>query len=190
MENMTAHGMPLIEEEDASPEVVEVYAALKQLQQRPTVPNWAKILAVSPSALKMYTGMLVAFYEHLSLPQSLVAMICFTIAERSNCTYCAALNEHTCRTLGVDEETVTAMATDLEGVNPERVRAIIEFSLKIAKESQGLSLEDFDKLRAHGVSNDEIMEIALIAGMGVLNDVLADAVKMEVDPDIAEALGK
>ena len=110
MTEVPAHGIPVIEEHEASPEVAEIFANLKQQLQTPSVPNWAKLLASSPSALKMYTGMLYAFYEHMSLSQSLVAMICFTIAERSNCTYCAALNELTCRTLGVDEATLTAGA--------------------------------------------------------------------------------
>ena len=189
MAELPLHGIPSIEEDEATGELAEIYDAIKRELQTPYVPNWVKALGTSPAALKMYLGFYRSFYGNMTLPQSLVAMICYAIAQKGNCTYCTALNELTCRTLGVDDDTLSAIATNLGEVNPERIRAIIAFALKTASSPKALAREDFDAVRAHGISDGEILEIILVAGAAVLNDVLADAIKVQVDEPISEALG-
>jgi uncharacterized peroxidase-related enzyme len=179
-----------VEEDEAIGEVAELYETIKRDMQMPFVPNMVKALAVSPAALKIQWGMVQAFYSHTTLPQSLIAMISFTIAEKSHCTYCSAANELTCRTLGVDEETLALLIKDLDSVNPERIRAIIEFALKVAKDPQGLVAADYDRVREQGVMDEEIVEIIVVASIAVLSDIMADALKVEVEAPIAEALGR
>jgi alkylhydroperoxidase family enzyme len=96
----------------------------------------------------------------------------------------------TCRTLGVDEETLTLLVKDLGNVNPERIRAIIEFALKVAKDPQGLVAADYDRVREQGVTDEEIVEIVTVAGFAVFSDIMADALKVEVEAPIAQALGR
>jgi AhpD family alkylhydroperoxidase len=117
-------------------------------------------------------------------------MICFTVAEKSDCTYCAATHELTCRHLGVDEETLRTIAKDLKDVNPERIRSIIEFALKAAKYPQQLEPADYDAVRAHGVTNDEIIEIIMVAGFAVFLDIVADGLKVEVEKEVVDALAQ
>ena len=188
MAESTATGINMIGEDEATGEVADIYQAIRQEMQTPYVPNWLKILGESPAALKIYMGIYHSFYAHVALPQSLVAMICFTIAEKSNCTYCAALHELTCRTLGVDDETLKAIASDLGEVNPERIRAIIEFAIKAAKHSKELTKADYDVLRDHGITNDEILQILMVTGLATMNDMLADALKLPVDGEVVSAL--
>ena len=190
MADLPPHGLPLIEEHDATGDVADIYDAFKRQMQAPFVPNMMKAIAVSESGLKMHMGMLASFYEHLTLPQALVSIICFSIAEKSNCTYCSSAHELTCRTLGVDEATLRTIADDLGAVNPERVRAIIEFSLKAAKYPQKLEPADYDAVRAHGITNDEIVEIIMVAGVAVYSDILADALKIEVEKEVTDALAQ
>jgi alkylhydroperoxidase family enzyme len=66
----------------------------------------------------------------------------------------------------------------------------VQFALKVATNPQGLRAEDYDEVRAYGITNEEIIEIVMIAGMALFNDVLADSLKIEVDPEVADALGK
>jgi uncharacterized peroxidase-related enzyme len=180
----------MVEEDEATEEVAELYDAAKRLWQLPFAPNIIKGMGVSPAALRVYVKTMEAFEHHITLPQTLVAMISFTVAEKSNCTYCAATFELTCRTLGVDEETLKKIAEDLGGVSPERVRTIIEFALKTAKYPQQLEPADYEAVRAQGISNDEIVEIIMVASMAVLNDNLADALKVEVEPQVIDALAQ
>ena len=48
--------------------------------------------------------------------------------------------------------------------------------------------EDYDALRAQGVSEEELVEIIHLAAMASSGDKLADALKIEVDPAVSEAL--
>ena len=190
MSNSKMSELPTIKEEDATADVARVYAEIKRDLQVPVVPNYAKALAVSPAALAIYWDFQRSFYQHTTLPQSLTAMILFTIAETANCQYCSAGNEFTCRTLGVDEETLRALIEDLSDVSPQRLQAIIEFALKVSHDPQGLVAEDYERVREQGVTDEELVEIILIAAIGKYNDTLADALKVEVEPMVAEALGR
>ncbi len=180
--------LPLIEEHEATGEVADIYAEIRRDMQLPFVPNMFKGVAASPSALRMHWAFIKAFYENISLPMSLVAMIHFTIAESKNCQYCSTANELTCRTLGVDEETLSRLVKDLGTVSPKRVQAIIGFALKAAYSPQQLDASDYDALREQGVSDEELVEIILIAAIGNYGDTVADALKIDVDEAVAAAL--
>jgi uncharacterized peroxidase-related enzyme len=190
MAELPPHAIPLIHETEASEEVNEMFGQFKQMWQLPFVPNMVKGIAPSTAALKMYLGLNREFEENLTLPGALASMICFTVAEKSDCTYCAATHELTCRHLGVDEETLRTIAKDLKDVNPERIRSIIEFALKAAKYPQQLEPADYDAVRAHGVTNDEIIEIIMVAGFAVFLDIVADGLKVEVEKEVVDALAQ
>ena len=190
MQPLTMSGLPMIEEEEASGEVARIYSDIKRDMQLPFVPNAAKALAVSPAALAIYWDLIRSFYQHTTLPQSLTAMTLFAIAKTNHCQYCSANHELTCRQLGVDEETLNALVEDLTKMYPQRVRAIIEFAVKASRAPQGLVREDYERVRAQGVTDEELGEIILIAALGKCLDTLADALKIEVDPAVAQALGR
>ncbi len=183
-------GLPLIEEDEATDEVAQIYEEVKRDLQVPFIPNYFKVLAVSPAALAIDWGNFRSFIQHATLPQSLIAMIHFAIASMNQCEYCSANNELTCRTLGIDEETLAALVEDLGNVSPKRVQAIIEFALKVAHDSKSLVAEDYDRVRNHGVTDEELVEIILIAALGTYGDTMADALKVKVDAPVAEALGR
>lgn len=190
MQYLAMNDLPMIEEEEATDEVAQIYAEAKRELQLPIVPNMMKALATSPAALAIYWGSVRSFYQHTTLPQSLTSMILYTIAETSNCEYCSAGNELTCRTLGVDEETLSALVKDLGNVSPQRIAAIIEFALKVSHDPQGLVAEDYDQVREQGITDEELVEIILIAAIGNYADTLADALKIEVESLVSEGLGR
>jgi uncharacterized peroxidase-related enzyme len=183
-------GLPLIEEDEAPAEVTQIYAEIKRDMQVPFVPNYFKALAISPAALTISWDGFRSFVQHATLPESLIAMLHYTIAASRKCEYCSATNELTCRTLGIDEETLNDLVEDLGNVSPKRIQAIIEFALKAAHHPQGLVAEDYERVREQGVSDEELVEIILIAALGNLSDTLADALKIKVDTPIAAALGR
>ncbi|MFZ0546081.1 MAG: hypothetical protein WAM60_11615 [Candidatus Promineifilaceae bacterium] len=180
----------MVEEDEATGEVAELYDTVKRELHMPFVPNMIKTLGVSPAALAIHMGMFQAMYAHLTLPQSLVAMISYTVAEYANCEYCSVNNELMCRTLGIDEETLAQVARDLGNVNPERVRVIIQFCLKVSKYPQRVTNEDFDRLRELGVNDEEILEIVIVTAHAVSADVIADTLKVPVESDVYAALGR
>jgi uncharacterized peroxidase-related enzyme len=190
MNVIEANGLPLIEEEEATPDVARIYMEIKQGLQTPAVPNFMKALAVSPAALSIYWAWERALLDRSTLPQSLTAMILYAIARQNECEYCSAAHELTCRTLGIDEDTLRLLIEDLPQLSPERIRKTIEFALRVARSAKSLVREDYDALRAEGVSDEEIVEIIYLSAMGSSGDVLADALKVSVDDSVAAALGR
>jgi alkylhydroperoxidase family enzyme len=94
----------------------------------------------------------------------------------------------TCRTLGIEEDTLHKLIKDLENLNPERVQAIIDFAIKVAHHPQELVREDYERVRDQGVTDAEIVEIIITAAAGVLSDIVADALQVDVDNMVSIAL--
>lgn len=190
MNYLAISGFPIIEEDEATEEVTQIYEEIKRDMQVPFVPNYFKALAISPAAMLINWESFRSFIHNATLPQALIAMIHYTIATSRRCEYCSATNELTCRTLGIDEETLAALVKDLGNVSPKRIQAIIEFALKVAHTPQGLVAEDYDRVREQGVTDEELVEIILMAALGNYADTLADALKIKVDSPVAVALGR
>jgi uncharacterized peroxidase-related enzyme len=179
-----------VEEAEATGIVAQMYADIKRDMQFPYVPNIMKTLAVSPAALTGGWHLYRGFLLNTTLPRALTAMILFAVAESRDCEYCTAANEFACRNLGVDEEMLSALVRDLDNVSPERIRAIIAFALKVSHDPQGLVAADFERLREHGITDEEVVDIALNAAMATFFDILADSLKVEVEPVVAQGLGR
>ena len=190
MRHLPISGFPIIEPEEADPELAQQYAKAQQTVNLPFVPNWVQIGAASPDALNIYLDIYQTFQRHISLPQALVPMILYAIANARNCTYCSAANELYCRTLGVDEETLEMVAKDLDNVSPKRLQAIIQFALQCAFDGQALTAADYDRVREQGISDDELAQIIFLAALANFNDTLSDSFKIEVEPSVLEALGR
>jgi len=181
-------GIPFLSETEVSGEVSELFEEIKSAYQSPFVPNMAKALAISRPALAAFWTLSRSYMEHLTLPGSLVSMISYALAERNNCTYCSAQHELSCRMLGIDEETLAALVKDLGNVSPERIQVIIEFAIKAGRDPKSLVAQDYEKVRRQGITNSEIVEIIMVAAAAVYGDILADALKVDVEPEVMHAL--
>ena len=188
MTYLPVSGLPMIEESEATDEIAQLYEEGKRVLEMPFVPNIAKAIAISSPVLTMVIDVYRTFYQNVTLPQSLLAMISYCIPTAKNCKYCAANGELTCRTLGIDEDTLERLAKDLGNVSPKRIQAVIQFAVQCALDPQSLTAEDYDRVRAQGVSDEELVEIIFIAGIANFSDTLADALKIEVDKETAQAL--
>jgi uncharacterized peroxidase-related enzyme len=188
MGTLPTNGLPIIEENEASGDVAAIYERIKRELQTPFIPNIMKGLATAPNILTHYLESIGTLYGQLSLPQSLMAMISYTISTKNNCTYCSVAHEVTCRTLGVDAATLAKLVEDLDNVRPERIQAIIEFAWKVAHDPQGLVRADYDRVRQQGMTEEEIVEIIYVTAISVFVDTLADALQIEVDDVAAQAL--
>ena len=175
-------------EDQATGDIAEIYDAIKKALQVPEVPNIDKVLAHSPPALKATTALLGELYMASSLPQPVVAMLLYSISLARSCQYCGSFHRLTCRMIGVDEAMLAAVGNDLGAVTPERVQAIVSFGMKAAMSSNDMTEADYDKLRNMGISDAEMVEIVALAGLGVYLNIVADALKIDVDDMIKQGL--
>lgn len=173
--------LPMVEEGDASPDVLAVYREAQRFTQSPDIPNFFKATALWAPGVEMLLAMLKTYYARSTIPMTLTAIIQYVIASDADCEYCAVGNEISCRMAGIDDETMTLLAENLDGVSPERLRDIVAFALKTAKTPRELEAVDYDRLRSHGVTDDEIVQIVMVSAYAVFNDILADGLKMPVE---------
>lgn len=171
----------VFEEQDASGEVTEVFDDIKRTLGIPFVTALFKQTGLAPTVAVGTWAVFKNIFGGTTLPASLATMILYNIAAVKNCQYCSTLHQATCRTLGVDEETLAALNGDLEALAPRRVQVIVKFAQKCALDPQSLVKEDYDTVRDQGVSEQELMEIIGLAALGNFADTLADAVKIDVD---------
>lgn len=190
MNHLAISGLPMIEEHEAVGEVAKLYEQGKRILEAPFVPNSAKVIATSPPILEAVMNLYEVFFQKLTLPQSLLAVISYAIPTAKNCLYCSANQELYCRVVGIDEATLAKVAQDLGNVSPERVKIVVEFALKCALEPQSLVAGDYDRVRDQGVSDEELIEIIFAAGLANLSDTMADATKIKVDDMVTQALGR
>jgi alkylhydroperoxidase family enzyme len=190
MYHLPVSGFPVIEPEEADPELTALYARLQQHAGLTYVPNSAKGLSASPASMRIYIGMQQAFEENITLPQSLIPIILYTVAAARNCTYCATTNAMYCRTLGVDNDTLVKLANDIESVSPERLQVIIQFAVKCAFNPQDLVETDYDKVREQGINDDELAQIIFLAALANFNDTLADSFRIDLEPGVMDDLNK
>ena len=188
MRYLAVSGLPLIEEEEATGELPALYVEMKESLGMTYVPNLGKAMGIAPHVLRACIATYRSFFSQLTLPQPIIAMISYCIPTAKNCKYCAANGELHCRALGIDEEILEKLAKDLGNVNPKRIQAIIHFAVKCALTPQQLEAEDYDRVREQGVTDEELVELIYVASMANLSDTLADALKIEVDGAVVEAL--
>jgi uncharacterized peroxidase-related enzyme len=182
--------IPGVEEDQATGETAEIYDAIKKSMQVPTVPNINKVLAHSPQALKGTVGILGELYMSSSFPQPVVSMLLYSISLARRCQYCSSMHRLTSRMVGVDEAMLSAVGNNLGSVTPERVQAIVAFGVKSAMSSNDVAEEDFENLRDMGISDAEIVEIVALSGLGVYLNIVADALKIDVDEMIKQGLAE
>ena len=181
MATLPTTGLTYVEENEAAGEIAELFDEIRRSLQVPNVPKGFKAISGSAAAFRAYWNMYSNFVTRTVLPEPLIAMVLYAIAESNDCRYCSALNEASCRMFGIDDATLTALARDLGHVTPHRVQAIVRFALMACHSPKALGREEFDTLRAHGLTDEEIIEITFLAAIGQMNDILADAFKAEMD---------
>ena len=181
--------LPMVEEADASADVAHSFDDIKRVMEIPFIPNIHKTLANSPTALAGTWAALHNTFLQTSLPLSLASMILFSISAAKKCQYCSAVHQITCKTLGVEEETLAALDGDLEALAPQRVQAIVKFAQKCALDPQSLKAADYEAVRAQGIGDQELTDIIALSALGNFLDTLADGMKVEVDSVFNEALG-
>ena len=189
MHQLPISHLPITEEQDAQGDIAQVFDDLRRDMEVPFIPNLFKAAAGSPLALAGTWEVFRHVYLQTTLPMSLKAMILFAIASANRCQYCSAVHQVTCKTLGIDEETLDALGKDLNTLTPRRVQEIIKFAVKCARQPATLTEADYDQVRAQGISDEELMELIALSALGAYLDTLADSMKIEVDGVFRQALG-
>jgi uncharacterized peroxidase-related enzyme len=167
--------LEIVEPQDASEEVRALYLDFQRRMGFPAPPNFIKVQGHSLAAASGSWALVQNTLVGGSLPRTLKEMVFAAISADRKCLYCEAAHLACCRMLGVDDETLGKLSTNVDGIDPAKARDIVRFGVKCARDPQSLSRDDFDGLRAHGLRESELVELVSMAALAVYANIVADA---------------
>ncbi|RZL93567.1 MAG: hypothetical protein EOP82_07110 [Variovorax sp.] len=173
--------LKIVEPQEASEEVRALYLDFQRRMGFPSAPNFIMVQGHSLAAASGTWGLVQNTLVGGSLPRTLKEMVFAAISADRKCQYCEAAHLACCRMLGVDEETLEKLSTDVEDIDPVKARDIIKFGIKCARDPQALTKTDFDHLRSHGLRESEIMELISMSALAVYANIVADATAVPPD---------
>jgi uncharacterized peroxidase-related enzyme len=166
--------IPLVEGENASPEVKEIYE--KALRGKPG--NAQKALAHRPDMLKNFLG----FYASVgrSLDRKLYELIYIRISLINGCHYCTQHHLASSKRGGLTADDWSALkAGDYSRFN-DKERAALVYIDKLTRSPHDITDADFSPLTA-AFSTPEIVDVHLLAGLANLTNRFTDPLGLEVE---------
>ena len=148
-----------------------------------TVPNMFRAVANSPAALQSMWGAFGAFSTG-SLGPALTEQIAVAVAERNRCRYCLAAHTALGAKAGLDQGSLAA-AQQGHAVEP-RTQALLEFAIALVEQRGEIDLESVRSLRAHGWSDEQIVETIAQVALNLFTNYVNIALDVPVDfPEVA-----
>jgi uncharacterized peroxidase-related enzyme len=169
-----------IDEAEAIGDVAEVYRRVKT--QTGFIMEATQCWSTRPEIMKLW----LTFFDHLksrlSISQCDWRLITFVAAQRIPSTYCSLVyGRQLVDDLG-SEEKVLAVQKDFRAAGlSERDVAMLAYAEKVSANAASIAEADIEDLRAAGLDDAEIFDIALCAGIRCFLSRFFDAVGAEPD---------
>ena len=159
----------------------DIRARILEVQEKAGfVPNVFVTLAHRPDEFRAF----FAYHDALMLKEGGLSkaereMIVVATSGANDCLYCivahgAILRVYAKNPLIADQVAVNYRKADIT----PRQRAMLAFALKVARDSAAIEDDDFDALRGHGFSDEDIWDIGAITAFFALSNRMANLISM------------
>jgi uncharacterized peroxidase-related enzyme len=174
---------PLIEENDVrDPLAAEVYNEIRRELGFGMVPNIFKSMAIRPTLLRPRWDEFRATILQGHLPRTIKEMLGVLISQTNRSEYALRVHLHGLSAFGMSEEVLQALVRDYEHCPlPERDKQILRFGLLAATDPLTITDDDYDRLRAHDLNDEEIFEIVATACLFTSINAYTDAAGVPID---------
>jgi uncharacterized peroxidase-related enzyme len=159
------------------------------------VANFTRLFAHRPDVYRAWKRLNTAIKANMDLRRYELATL--AAARRLRCSYCALAHGKVLRDRFYDGDAVRAIVADYHhaALDPADV-AVMDFADQVAADAGSVTADDIAGLRAHGLSDADILDVALAAGARCFFSKVLDAMAVEPDaayhtllePDLHEAL--
>lgn len=158
---------------------VEQKAILDAVQsQLGTVPNYLKVFANSPAALRAFLG-LYGIANEGSLDALTRERIALTLAQQNGCQYCVSAHTTLGRKAGL---TASEIEANRAGSSQDaKAAAAVKFARALVAHTGEVTTAELLEVRNAGYSDAEIVEIITHVGLNFLTNVLGKASRVEID---------
>jgi uncharacterized peroxidase-related enzyme len=173
-----------------NPELEAAYGQALEMGQKGEedgVPsNWVTSQSARPDLLQANLNYAASVFGRGQLPLTVKQLLLMTIAIQNDCKYCSVAHTSALEKMGVPRDVIESCASDPEMASvPAPQRAILRFGLKVARDGRSVTSEDIEALRDHNLSDGEIIEIAMVVGLGQILDMWAEVSGVEVDRQVS-----
>jgi uncharacterized peroxidase-related enzyme len=164
---------------DSSNANAEQQALLDAIQgQLGMVPNFLKVFANSPVALRAFLG-LYGVANDGSLDHQTRERIALALAQQNGCEYCVSAHTAIGRKSGLTGDEISAAR---HGTSEDAQAAIaVKFATSLMEKKGDVSAIEIAQVRSAGFTDADIVEIITHVGMNFLTNVLGKASKVEID---------
>ena len=167
----------MVTEVTATSEQNELFDAING--QMGMVPNFLKVLANSPAALKAFLGL-----HSISSEGSLEGRIALALAEQNACEYCVSAHSAIGRKAGLNSAEIDA---NRAGTSQDAKAAVaVKFAKSLAESNGDVTSTELLEVRNAGYSEADIVEIITHVGLNTLSNIIGKASRVEIDfPKVA-----
>lgn len=164
----------LIEPDQASPEVKEIYE--QKLKGKPG--NAQKAMAHRPEMLKNFLG----FYATVgrSLDRKLYELIYIRVSMINECGYCLQHHLASSKRAGVTPEDWALLKEGNFAHLTDKERAALGFAERLTRSPQSINDDDFIDLRKY-FSDEEILDLHLLVGLANLTNRLTGPLALPLE---------
>ncbi len=144
------------------------------------VPNVFLTLAHRPDEFRAFFAYHDALMEKESgLSKAEREMIVVATSNDNHCQYCVVAHGAILRIRARNPLVADQVATNyLKADITERQRAMLSFAMKVSKDSRSIGDADLQTLRGHGMSDEDIRDIAAIIAFFALSNRMANFISM------------
>ena len=148
------------------------------------IPNVFLVMAGRPEEFRAFFAYHDAIMEKDSgLTKAEKEMIVVATSARNQCLYCVISHGAVLRIRAKDPLLADQIAVNyLKAAISDRQKAMLEFALKVSRESETLEEKDFDKIKQAGFDDEAIWDIGSIASFFALSNRIANFTSMQPNP--------
>ncbi len=144
------------------------------------VPNVFLTLAHRPDEFRAFFAYHDALMEKKSgLTKADMEMIVVTTSGANNCQYCVVAHGAILRIRAKNPLIADQVATNYRkaDITPKQ-KAMLDFAMKVCNDAQSIDDQDFETLKGHGFSDEDIWDIAGITAFFGLSNRMANFISM------------
>ena len=174
-----------ISEDDADGQTAEMYRPHRE--ETGSVPNSVRVFGERPDVYAAWRELAEAISG--SMDTRRYELVTLAAAQRLRSTYCAVAHGSILRDrfFGADELVDIANEPDRSTLDAKD-RAIMAYAAKVARNASDIRQQDVDELRAHGLSDREILDIALATAARCFFSTALDALGVQADASYRDSV--
>ena len=178
MSNRPISGFPVPDIADVADDIRTRILAVQE--KAGFVPNVFLALAHRADEFRAFFAYHDALMEKESgLSKAEMEMIVVATSNANGCHYCVVAHGAILRIRAKDPLIADQVAVNYRKADlSPRQKAMLDFAMKVSQESQSVGDADYDTLRGHGFSDEDIWDVGAIAALFALSNRMANLISL------------